>query len=124
MRTYGAPSIEIPGAPDTVQTILLGSGTAQAMDWAGSTVGSSASAAHLVRFTGQSSAGGEMNFYVSLNSTQAANPTSGLSTGSTGGALPSAPVWVSRVFTVPPGSTGFSVIARSSGYVHAEIWRR
>lgn len=126
MRAYGAlsPIDQIPQPPDTIQTLLIAASSGQAMDWAGSTVGSSAVAAHLVRLSGVTTAGAAMNFYVALNSTRAAAPSSGLSTGTTGGSLPSVPVIGTREFQIPPGSTGFSVAALSSGYITAEVWRK
>lgn len=126
MRAYGAlsPIDQIPLPPDTVQTLLIAGSSGQAMDWAGSTVGSSAVAAHLARFSGVSTVGALLNFWINLNSTRAAAPSSGLSTGSTAGALPDIPVQGSRIVQIPPGSTGFSVAGLSSGYINVEVWRK
>ncbi len=126
MRAYGArsPIDQISLPPDTVQTLLIAASSGQAMDWAGSTVGSSAAHAHLVRFSGQSTLGVALNFYVSLNSTRAAAPSSGLSTGSTDGSLPSISVIGERTLQIPPGSTGFSVAGLAAGYVSVEVWKK
>lgn len=124
MRAYGAlsPIDQIPLPADTVQTLLIAASSGQAMDWAGSTIGSSAVGTHLVRFSGVSTAGALMNFWVNLASTQAAAPSSGLSTqGAAGFGIP---VQGSRIFQIPGGSTGFSVAALSSGYVNAEVWQK
>lgn len=123
MRAYGAlsPIDQIPLPPDTVQRLLLAGGTAQVMDWAGSTVSSTAVGAQLVRFSGVSTAGALLNFWVNLKSTLIASPSSGLSTeGSTLGI----PVHGERTFQIPGGSTGFSVVALSSGYIDVEVWRK
>lgn len=126
MRAYGArsPIDQIPLPPDSVQTLLIAASSGQAMDWVNSTVGSSAVGAQLVRFSGQSTLGAQLNFYVSLNSTKAAAPSSGTSTGSTDGSLPSISVMGERTLQIPPGSTGFSVAGLAAGYVHAEVWRK
>ncbi|MGH6629016.1 MAG: hypothetical protein ACREB3_04720, partial [Burkholderiales bacterium] len=73
MRAYQAlhPTDLIPMPPDTVQTLLLAGGTGQSFDWAGSTISASAASAHIVRFTGMSSAGATLNFHVNLISTHA-----------------------------------------------------
>lgn len=127
MKLYGAlnPIDGIPMPPDTVQTLLIAASSGQAMDWAGSTIGSSDAQAHLVRFTGVSTVGADLNFWVSLNSTRAAAPASGLATGTTGGALPNMAVQHGeRIMQIPGGSTGFSVASLSSGYITAEVWRK
>ena len=118
MRAYAAlsPTDQIPHGPDTVYTLLIAGSSGQALDWS--------TAAQLVRFSGQTTAGVAMNFYVSLNSTRAAAPSSGSATGTTAGALPSIPVHGSRTLQVPPGSTGWSAAALSSGYISAEVWKK
>lgn len=134
MRSYGAlnPIDGNPMPPDTVQTLLLTAASAQAMDWAGSTVGSTEFQAHLVRFTGMSSqlssaVSSPFEFMVNLISTHVIVPTSGTSitTGTTAGSTGnSIPVLGCRTFQIPQFSTGFSVMAIGSGYVLAEIWRK
>lgn len=124
MRIYGAlsPTDGNPLPPDTVQTFLMtGGSSVQAGDWANSTVGSSAVAAQLVHFSGVTTGGALLNFWVNLTSTRASVPSSGLSTdGSTIGV----PVQGNRTFQIPGGSTGFSIAALTSGYVQASLWRR
>lgn len=120
MIPYGSlhPTEDIPKPPDTVQTLLLAGGTAQALDW-GSTE------TQMVRLSGVSTAGALLNFWANLSSTRAAAPSSGSSTGasSAGSTGVSIPIQGNRTLQVPGGSTGFSVIALTSGYVQAETWR-
>lgn len=129
MRAYAAlsPIDQIPLPPDTVQTLLIAGSSGQAMDWASSTVGAADVRAHLVRFTGLTTAGAQLNFSVNLISTHAAAPSSGTSvtTGTTAGSTGNnVPVLGQGTFQIPPWSTGFSVAALSSGYVMAEVWRK
>jgi hypothetical protein len=127
MKSYTALTNTIPRPPDTTQTLLLAGGTAQAMDWAGSTIGSTAVRANIVRFTGVSSAGVTLNFHVNVISTHAALPTSGtaITTGTTVGSTGnSLPVLGQGSYLIPSFSTGWSAIARTSGYVIAEIWSK
>ena len=129
MRAYSAlnPIDQIPLPPDTVQTLLLAGGTGQAFDWANSTVGSSDARAQIVRFTGVSTAGATLNFHVNLISTHAALPSSGTSitTGTTVGSTGNTMLVLGEgVYQIPPWSTGFSAIARTSGYVIADVWRK
>lgn len=113
MRSFGTthPSDAGPLPPDTVNTILLAGAVAQAMDWPSNT--------HIVELTGITTAGAQLNFYANLFSTAAAVPSSG-STSTTGVTFP---ILGSARFQVP-SSTGFSVIAPTSGYVHVSCWRR
>lgn len=99
--------------PDTVTTLLLAAATAQAIDFATGT--------NLIRLTGMTTGGSQLNFYANLSSTAAAIPSSG-TTATTGSTGVSVPVLGMREFAV--GSTGFSAIAPTSGYVHVECWRR
>jgi hypothetical protein len=131
MRAYGAlsPIDQISLPPDTVHTILLAGGTAQSRDWesSASSAGAAAVGAHLVRFSGISTAGVTLNFHANMISTHVVLPTSGTSitTGTTAGSTGnSLPVLGERTLQIPSWSTGWSVIARSSGYVLAEIWRK
>ena len=129
MRTYGAlnPIDQISAPPDTVQTLLIAASSGQALDWAGDTVSAARVGAHLVRFSGWSTAGAAINFVVDLVSTFAAAPTSGssittgTSVGSTGNRIP---VTGTRMLQIPTWSTGYSVAALSSGYIFAEVWRK
>lgn len=113
MRSKSVNSNIYPVAPDTHTTILLAIATAQASDFADDTA--------TIRLTGMTTAGAQLNFYANLQSTAAAVPSSGTTSNSTAGV--SIPVLGSREFNVA-GSTGFSVIAPSSGYVHVECWKR
>lgn len=130
MRTYGAlnPIDQISGPPDTVQTLLIAASSGQAMDWAGSTVGAASAGAHLVRFSGISTAGAAINFMVNLVSTHCVAPSSGSSIttgtteGSTGNNIPV--ILGARTFQIPAWSTGFSVAGLTSGYIFAEVWRK
>ena len=118
MRAYGAlnPIDQIPQPPDTVQTMLLAASTPQNMDW-GSTV------AQLVRFTAISTGGVLMDANVNLRSSGAISPTSGttITTDTTGNSIP---ILGARTLQIPPGSTGWSAAAVSSGYIIAEQWRK
>jgi len=118
MRGIGSlhPTEAVPVPPDTVSTLLIANSSGQTLDWpSGSTGG-------LVRFTGQTTAGAQLNFVVNLESTKAAAPSSGTSTvGTTGfGCL----VLGSGTYQIPGGSTCWSVASLSSGYVSAEIWKK
>ena len=114
MRSLSINATQIPVPPDTHSTFLLAAATAQAIDFATGT--------QLIRATGLSSAGAQFNFYINLNSTAAALPTSG-TTATTGSTGVSVPVLGTREFAVA-SSTGFSVISPTSGYVHVECWKR
>lgn len=131
MRAYGALFTQIPQPPDTVQTLFMtGGSSAQAMDWVSSTgalTNARAGNAHIVRFTGQSSANLPLAFSVNLVSTHAAVPSSGSSvtTGTTAGSTGNnIPVFGSREFQIPAWSTGWSAAAFTSGYIMAEVWRK
>jgi len=129
MRTYGAlnPIDQISMPADTITTLLVANSSGQASDWANSTVGAFDAGAHLVRFTGASTAGVTLSFMVNLVSTHALIPssgssvTTGTSVGSTGNNIP---VLGSRILQIPSWSTGFSVAAVSSGYIFAELWSK
>lgn len=123
MRTYGAlsPTDSIEAPSRDIQTLLIANSSGQAMNWAGSTVGSSGARAQLARFTGWSTAGAAINFLVNLHSTACAAPSSGYADDSTEA---HAPVNGTRTFQIPGGSTGFSVASLSSGYIIVEIWSK
>lgn len=120
MRTYGSlhPTEQVPLPPDTVNTILLAGGTAQAMAWPTGT--------EIVRFTGLTTAGALFNFMVNLFSTAAAIPSSGSTSSTSGSTGVTHPVQGEATFQIPSGSTGFSVISHtgSSGYVYAQCWQK
>lgn len=131
MRAYAAlnPIDLIPQPPDTVHTMLLAATVAQSRDWesSASSAAAAAVAAHIVRFSGVSTAGVALNFHVNMVSAGAVLPASGTSitTGttvnSTGNSIP---VLGERTLQIPAWSTGWSAIARTSGYVMAEVWRK
>lgn len=125
MRAYSPLfGLNVPAPADTVQIMLLAGGTAQAMDWANSTVGSSDVHAEIVRFSAVTTAGASLNFHVNLATTEAALPSSGTSVSS---GIPPRNTYhcsVERTLQIPRGSTGWSAIARTSGYIIAEVWRQ
>jgi len=100
---------------------MTGGSSAQAADWVGSTVGSSDAGAQLARITGVTTAGVPLGFWVNLESTRAAVPSAGLTTGSTG---PGVAVIGELTLQIRGGSTGYSVASLISGYVQVEIYRR
>lgn len=119
MRSIGYlhPTDGIGAPADNVQTLLIAATSGQAIDWpTGSSVGT------IARFTGLTTAGAQLNFYLNLESTKAAAPSSGNSTIGTTGFVH--PVLGSGMFQIPGGSTGWSVAALSSGYVTAELWKK
>ena len=117
MKTYATlhPTENAPQAPDTKQTLLLAAGAGQALDWP-------STQAQIVRLTAMSTLGIPIGACVSLNSTGAAAPSSGLSTGTTGGALPGVTVMGETTFQIPAGSTGWSAASPVAGYLTAEVW--
>ncbi len=116
-----------PLPPDVVQTLLLAAGTAQNLDWfstAGTAAANAAAAGvNVICLTGQTTANAGLNFSVNLYSTNVISPTSGTSVSTTGGGA-SHPVNASAFFQVPGGSTGWSAIALTSGYVMCEQWHK
>ena len=111
--------------PDTVQTLLLAGGVAQAFSWvsSGSTdvANAAAAGAHIVRLTGFTTASGPLPFMANLMSAGAAAPASGSSVASSG---TNHPVFGPTMFQVPGDSTGWSAFALTSGYVICEQWRK
>lgn len=100
--------------PDQMAVLLLAAATGQAIDLP-------ASATH-ARLTGLTTAGAQYNFHVMWGSTGAATPSSGATTTTTGNPQP---VLGTRTFQISTaGSTCFSVISPTSGYVYAEFWHR
>ena len=118
---------------DTVFTfVMTGGSSAQASDWlsTASTAMANAAAAGvgLVRITPISTGTIPLYCTANLHSTYAAAnlATSGLSSGSAnastniGYPIPA----VGQTFQVSGASTGFSVAAQTSGYIHVEMWRK
>ncbi|HEX6992366.1 MAG TPA: hypothetical protein VF151_10790 [Gemmatimonadales bacterium] len=121
MRLFGTqhPQDAGPVAPDTVDTIILAAGVAQAADWPTGT--------HIARLTAVTTgAGGPMRSYFNAYSTKAAIPASGSSASTTGagGTGVNMPVLNERTIQIPGNSTGYSVVSPTSGYFHIECWRR
>lgn len=116
MRKDGSmhPTDGIRVPADTVNTILLGASAAQSMDWPTGTA--------IARLTGYTTAGQNFNFQVNLYSTAVVTPTTGSSVSS--GAGVSHTVATQDEFQIPGNSTGFSVIALTSGYVQVECWSK
>ncbi len=119
MKTYGTlhPTENANQAPDTTQTLLLAAGVAQSLDWP-------STLSQLVRITAMSTLGVAMGVCVSLNSTRATAPSSGTSTGTTGGSLPNMAVMGQGTFQIPAGSTGWSAGASAPGYIVAEVYKQ
>jgi hypothetical protein len=114
MKSIGNNHSNFNVPPDTVNTILLAAATAQAMDYPTGTA--------LVRLTGITTGGSQLNFYANAQSTAVVVPSSGSSatTSTTGNSVP---VLGTRDFAVA-SSTSFGLIAPTSGYVHVECWKR
>lgn len=115
MRPSGIlhPTDGIPLPPDTVSTLLIANSSGQAIDWPAG-VG-------IARLSGQTTAGGTLNFFANLYSTACAVPSTGSSASSSG---VNHPIMGSASFQVPGNSTGFSVASLSSGYVMVECWKK
>lgn len=102
--------------PEDVRTLLIAGSSGQAQDW-------SSTLSQVVRLSGVSTAGALLNFWANLRSTHAAAPSTG-STGTTAGSSDQqVAVQGTRTLQIPPGSTGFSVAALTSGYITIEQWR-
>ena len=121
------PTDFIPSPADYVQTLLIAGSSGQAFDWPGSsqTLPNSEDP-HIVRFTGQSTAGVMMVFSANLQSTGCSVPTTANGTGglTTASSLSHALVIGQGSFQVPGNSTGGSVAALTSGYISIEMWRK
>jgi len=113
MRPTGLlhPTDGVPIASDYIQNIVATAGsTTYVFDWPASTAGSTGPAG----FVGFS---GNVDFFVSYNSTRAAIPSS-FSTGSSGFELnPS-------FRQIPGDSTGGSIVCVSSGHVSLSYYRK
>lgn len=120
MRNYGARvALDIKVPPDQVLTLSIGGSSGQAFDYP---IGTG-----IVRFTGISTGGAVMNFWVDPASTKAsvpstANGTSGWTTqGSSGFGFP---VHEQDIFQLSGSATGGSVAAFSSGIISVEVWKK
>lgn len=120
MRPFGSidPLSMVPVPPDTRLSLLLTAATGHAFDYPANT--------GLVRVTvGSTISGVHGPAFFSFSSTSAALPTTGgaVSTVETSGGI-GISVAVPRMFQVPGGSTGFSVIAASSYSILMEFWKK
>jgi hypothetical protein len=121
MRNYGSRTgLDLKVPPDQVLTLLIAGSSGQAFDWP--------TGANIARFTGVSTGGATMNFYVDPSSTKASAPStangasSGWTTqGTTGFGFA---VHEQDTFQITGGSTGGSVAALSSGYISVEVWKK
>lgn len=128
MRPYGIlqPTAFAELPPDTVTTLLMVAGTAQAMDWlsSGSTAVANAGAAGagIARFSFVSTPGtSAVRGILNPACTNASSHTSGTSIASSGVNIP---VDGSRTIQVPGGSTGFSVFSSTACFCVVEQWRK
>lgn len=118
MRFWGTKATpHTPVAPDTVLALLLTAATGHAHDYP--------SGADLVRVTPGSTATGFHTVYFNPASTQATVPTTaGAVTTSSSGLNIAVALGDSKMFQIPGGSTGFSLISPSSLSVTVEFWSR
>lgn len=107
----------IPAIPDTVLSLQLTAGSAQAFDYPTGT--------DFVRVSVGSTGNLALSAIFNPASTGAALPTTagGISTGSSGWQI-NVGQGDDRVYQRPRGSTGFSLIAGSSALVSVEFWTR
>jgi hypothetical protein len=113
MRGIGSlhPTEGIEIQPDFQVRFLMVAGTGQAFDYPSNT--------KFMRLTGVTTANLPLHFFTQLNSTGAA-----VSSGSATAVSTNVHQLVNgdRMFQVPSPSTGFSVVAQTSGYVVADFW--
>lgn len=109
MRAYGSlnPKQDIPSPSDTFGSIIISSaGAVQASDWP--------TGAKRVAFSG------EMNFYVNWASTKANIPTTFSSGTTVSSGMNELNPGVRNIST--DLSTGYSIIAPTSGVITAQFW--
>lgn len=119
MRYVGARFDQIPVLPDTVLSLLLTAGTAQAFDYP--------TGADIVRVTaGTTAAAAAPSVFFNPATTGAVLPTtpSSLTTATSHHNIPITPGDGGRIFQRPRGSTGFSVVCGTSLSVCVEVWSR
>lgn len=118
MRSYGAlnPIAGIPVVPDTIISKKLTAGTAEAFDVP--------TGAQLARVNFGSTDAGDVAF-VNWGSTKASAPTTayGLSTLGSSEFNVGVAAGTPMIYQVSTNTTGFSIIAPSSGYLCAEFWK-
>lgn len=115
------PSEQASVPADTQTSILMTAATAAVM--------AVPSGAGMVRLSGLSTAGALLNFYVNLQSSVAAAPTSDASAGTTNSSSLQIPCvnGGGQYYQLPGGTAGSSVIglfSPTSGYIVAEWWKR
>lgn len=122
MRSIGwLHTNEQTGIPaDTQAHAVLAAGTGQAFDMPAS--------AGMMRLAGLTTAGAPLGFYLNMGSTKAQQPTTS-ATGSTGStdlniAIPAGGPYYTQIAGGTAGTTGFSLVAPSSGIVSMEFWKR
>lgn len=118
MRFWGTKATpQVPVAPDTVLSLLLTAATAQAFDYP--------TGCDLVRVTPGSTATGFETIYFNPASTAATVPTTaGAVTTASSGLNIAVSLGDSKMFQIPGGSTGFSLVSVSSLAVSVEFWSR
>lgn len=112
MRIYGAlnPTHLIPMPPDTVGMAVISSAAAVvAQDWP--------TDAQLVAF------GSTMGFWVNMVSTKANVPTTNQA-GTTASSGLMEYVNAGTIYQILGGSTGYSVVAATSGVISLSFWRK
>lgn len=121
MRQIGSlhPSEGIPLAADTFACAVLAAGTHQAFDYP-------STGCDIVRLSGATTAGAAYGFVFNNSSTSASWPATSQNATTAGATQANAlvPPGEARLFQVPRGSTGFSLIGGSSGIVTIEFWKR
>lgn len=117
MRFFGTQSTpRDPVIPDTTLQLLLTAASGQAFNYP--------AGADLIRVTNASTlAGGYVTFNPSSTAAAVATTGATISSSVAGQNIP-IPAGASRVYQVPGGSTGFSLIAGSSHAVGVEFWSR
>lgn len=116
MRHVG-PKQEIPQLPDTVLSLLLTAGSAQAFDYP--------SGSDVIRLTAGSTAAGASVLFFNPSSTAATQPSTGGTVSTAASGLNIAiPLGEARMYFRQRGSTGFSLVCGSSMSVSVEFWSR
>ena|SRR5258708_3276053 len=103
--------------PDTVATFALSVNTPIAQDWPAGT--------NMARLTGLTTLGAALGFYFQDGSTKATFAGSSVfSSGTSVSSQNNSAIFGSKDYQIPGGSTGFSLVAGSSGQVTVECWSR
>lgn len=118
MRNFGANFIQIPVPPDLVAYAALAGATAEAYDYP--------TGANIIRLSGVTTAAAGFGFAFNPISSAAQWPAAD-STGTTASSSLLniiVPAGESRMFQIPGGSTGFSLVSGTSGIVGIEYWKK